>query len=401
MPFVTTDQSYELVNLFPNDTVRLSITPLGNSVCGNGPTETVECVSLACPEFTVDFSGTDTLVCLVPGLLPLPLEATVSGGSGINPRQRWSGPGVLGTTFDASSLGPGRYLLTLEYEEKGPCGVIDSLVVRVLPTPEGLFSISDDTVCVGSLVEVSYQGTALAGATYNWDFGAAVAVGGNEEGPYQLSFPGAGSFPLSLDVTADGCESRLFFGTARDTVVVIAPLAAPVLDCGPPTRNSVVFQWVPVAGAQGYVLQTPTGTLFVGAAETSYTLSGLNPGDTVLLAAGALGPAPCGDGPLASHLCTSEACPAVVLDLSENPGQICLGPSTQPLALRVRVGGTVIDSSNAVLVWSGPGVNGSFFDPRVAGLGRHELRLRYSEVGPCVTEAFMVLEVFEEPVAAY
>jgi PKD repeat protein len=92
-----------------------------------------------------------------------------------------------------------------------------NITVRIPEVPTASFTLSSKTACINDTIIVTYSGTILAGANYDWDFGGMNRLSGTDAGPYQLSGMQAGTFPLSVYVVSEGCTSNVF----RDTVRII------------------------------------------------------------------------------------------------------------------------------------------------------------------------------------
>ena len=63
--------------------------------------------------------------------------------------------------------------------------------------------------CFGDNATVTYTGDGVSGATYTWNFGPATIASGTGQGPYQINFATAAIFPISLEVSQNGCTSAI------------------------------------------------------------------------------------------------------------------------------------------------------------------------------------------------
>jgi gliding motility-associated-like protein len=99
---------------------------------------------------------------------------------------------------------PGTYpvalTMTLGACSDGP--LTENLVV--LPLPNSTFTLSEDSICAGSAVFVTYDGVGTAQAQYNWNFDGATVVSGSGFGPYQLDWNTEGVKTITLSVTVNG-----------------------------------------------------------------------------------------------------------------------------------------------------------------------------------------------------
>ncbi|MCB0635826.1 MAG: gliding motility-associated C-terminal domain-containing protein, partial [Lewinella sp.] len=166
---------------------------------------------------------------------------------------------------------------------------------------------------------ITFTGTAGAGATYDWDFDGGTATG-TDAGPYDVTWPAAGAYTVSLTVTEAGCVSNTF--TAE---VVVDPVIEPVvIVCQETTNTSITFAWDPVANADTYtvaVLQGPTGAQN----GNTYTVDGLAPDDVVTIEVTASGTSSCGAS-VATGECVAQACQPLTLAL-DGPTELCAGES--------------------------------------------------------------------------
>lgn len=393
-PVFTSGNSLMLNGLLPGDSVTLELTPLGSSACGNGPTDSITCATEACPDFTIDFSTIPSTLCLDSSMAPIPLIPMVMGGSGINSSQTWSGPGVRRDTFFPALVGSGSYWLVLDYQEKGPCGIIDSTLINVYRVEAGVFELDPNQICFGDTATVNYIGDAADDALFDWDFGNIDTLGNNLRGDIGLVFPAPGFYPVELTITEIGC--RTFPTTLVDSIRVVAPLTEVGLRCGAATRNTLLFEWDNQAAATAYLLQQPGGNPFART-DTFFQLANLQPGATRTLVVTPLGQFPCGDGPPDTISCTTSVCPIIALDLSNIPTEICNYRDVQPINLVAsQLGG---NGTGGGFSWSGNGVIGNTFDPQLAGTGDHLIRVLYSEEGICSASDSLLIRVFAVPEA--
>jgi hypothetical protein len=384
--------TYTVSGLAPGTNVTIQVTATSGTICPN-TTATFSCASQSCPPVTVDIQSPGSF-CFGAGNSPVTLTGNISGGAG-NGIRTWSGPGIINAStgvFHADTAGIGSHPIILSYVE-GICTYTDTLTIVVHPVPTSTFNAAPDTICVNAASTITYTGTASAGATYTWNFGGGTAAPGTGQGPHTVNWATPGNKTISLTVTENGCTST----STTHNVQVDAPLAAPVITCGMATTTSVVFNWAAVSGATGYVvnvLSGPTGTL----SGTSYTVSGLIPGQQVEIEVVAQGNTVCGTSS-ATFTCAAAACPAININIAA-VADICLAANTPVQTLSATVTG---GAGGGAIVWSGPGVTNAAtgtFDPNIAGVGQHTITYTYSE-GPCSQSATRVINVFATPTATF
>ncbi len=378
---------YLFSGLTPGDTVTLELTVSSNGPCP--PVAVVQsCVAMDCPPVTIEIDSVSD-ICL-GNLAPFDLVATVNGGAGTG-TGTWSGPGIVDAaagTFDAFDAGFGNHTVTYTWVEDG-CTFTASTPVNVYEEPTAFFA-TDTVICHTDLSTVSYTGSAGANAQFNWDFGNANVLSGSGSGPYQLSWPDAGTGTVSLVVEENGCTSKLY----ELNIQVEDTLATPVINCVNSTTGSVTFAWNDVAGAQDYtvnVLSGPTGTQVT---NTSYQINGLQPGEFVTIEVIANSATAC-PSVSANQTCEAIDCPPV--DLQIAPVQpLCYDPAAASFNLSATA-----DGQPASGTWSGTGItdaNNGVFDPAQAGAGSHTVSFTYQQAN-CTYQTSTDVLIVEPPVA--
>jgi gliding motility-associated-like protein len=94
--------------------------------------------------------------------------------------------------------------------------VIENIVV--LPFPGASFSADNDTACISTPMWITYNGTVVPNAVYNWDFDGATVItaSSNSGGPYKVRFNDSGAHIISLkSYTTEGCESKTTYDTVK------------------------------------------------------------------------------------------------------------------------------------------------------------------------------------------
>ena len=167
-------------------------------------------------------------------------------------------------------------------------------------------------------------------------------------------------------------------------------LAAPILDCGMPTENSITFAWTAIDGAQGYTINTsingiaqpPTTSM-----SSEYTLSGLLPETLVEFSVTAFSSPNCPTSATAAQSCNTTAVPCALnpLQLGSLMTAFCLDDEPTDLDIQP-IGGT----------WTGNGINGNAFDPMLAGAGLHEVTYSLTQIDgttECVFDTTLTFSV--------
>jgi len=385
-PGILQDTSYIVTGLSANDEVEIQVVAVGTGPCGNS-TATANCVAQDCPDVIIAIAPVAP-ICLDATAAPVTLSANITGGAG-GGTSTWSGPGVSAATgvFDPDAAGVGSHTLTLNYQE-GNCTYNSSITIVVNPQPTADFT-APGPVCVDEETTVTYTGSADSGATFNWDFAGGTAVPGTGVGPHQVSWPTAGTQAVTLTVVENGCASE----PVSVNVGVEAPLSAPAINCSS-TINSVTFSWADVAGATGYTVTVLEGPMGVQTGN-SYTISGLDPGETVTIRVTAQTANVC--GPVSSELqCAASACPPLSFDATTY-GPFCLDAGVQTLTPGISGG-----AGTGTFVWSGTGITSpsGTFNPAVAGAGVATVSLMYTE-GNCMADTTYEITVLPKPTANF
>ncbi len=323
------DTTFIVHNLNPGETVDLEVTSLG-TLCG-GQTSVFSCTSDECFPLEIQLTPLED-ICLVSDLAEFMLEVTVNDttdyGQGF-----WAGPGITDPqagTFDGTSAGAGSHKLFFHYEI-GQCFYSDSLEVNIYETPGSDFSLSQDTVCQDASVMATYNSPVSPGLVFTWNFDSGASDLANDEmGPHEIIWDQPGTFVIDLEVADDHCSSQ-----SDIQMVTVSPfLETPVITCTSPTTNAVTFTWDGIAGAIDYTivdLDGPAGILN----GTTYTVSGLSPGQTINIELTANSDGVC-PSTMAAGSCQTNTCPEVTVLLA-GPDTVCIN---EPVAFELTVLGS-------------------------------------------------------------
>ncbi len=383
--------SYEVTGLSPNEVVEIEVTALSINSCPASST-VISCTAQNCAPVTVSITPVAP-ICNNGNTAPFLLIATQTGGVG-GGTFTWSGTGVsnlLTGQFNPAFANAGANTIVATYTE-GTCTYNASLVIFVYPVPTATFTATSPICETGSTI-VNYTGTASSSANFTWNFGGGTAVPGTGAGPHTVtSFPiipgsGGGAFAISLTVEENGCTSA----AVSHTVSVGELLPPPVITCNPST-STIEFVWNEVPGAAGYDVFVNGGT---STSDTSWLVTGLNPGDQVTIEVVALSAGACGNS-MAQQTCTASDC--VPLNIVIDPvSDFCLSGTVTPATLSATItGGT----GNGTQIWSGSGVTGNTFNPMQANIGANTVTLTYEE-GNCLYTEDLIINVFDQPVASF
>lgn len=381
----TSQNTYEVTGLMPNDQVTIELTVSNNGPC---PPVSVQqtCVAQDCLPIVASVDPVAP-ICL-GSVNTVQLTATLTGAAG-GGTGTWSGPGTSASgVFNPATAGVGTHPVVYTYVENN-CTYQAGGSVQVLPTPTAIFSATDN-ICISDEATVTYGGNAPANATYTWNFDGGTATPGTGQGPHQVSFPSAGQYDLTLTVTQNGCTSTQVTQSAQ----VDPELVAPDIDCNT-TVSSIEFTWDAVPNATDYEVTVLSGQTGTQPSPTSYSLTGLQPNETVTIELVVSGNTVCPPVTV-EQTCTAVDCPNVTIDIAPlDP--ICLSANTGTVQLQA----TVTGGTGTIGSWSGLGVssaNGTF-NPNTAGVGTHTLTFVYEENSSCSYDETTQVEVVAAPVA--
>lgn len=97
------------------------------------------------------------------------------------------------------------------------------VTVNVNPIPTSGFIVTQPS-CNNSPTILTYTGTGNPLCTFTWNFGSGTASPGTGIGPQWVSYPGTGTYPVSLIVTQNGCVSVSTIDTVQvPTQIVVTP----------------------------------------------------------------------------------------------------------------------------------------------------------------------------------
>ena len=385
-PGVLNGNTYTLDGLPPGTPVDFELTLVGAGNCP--PTvATSSCSTDACPTISINIDAVSDM-CLGQSN-PVQLNAAVTGsdGSGIG---TWSGDGVNVTTglFDPGAAGVGTHLVKYNFEEAA-CTYEGSIEINVFAQPVISFT-ADATVCITDFNTITFDGTANNNAIFTWDFDGGTAVPGTGPGPHQVLWDTPGSKTVTLNIQDNGCTAPQF----QQQVQVDEELTAPTVTCSA-TTESVEFAWTDVPNATGYQITLP-GQSPQTVTDLTYSVNGLDPGQTINLQITPIGNTVC-PAPTANVPCSANLCPDVTVDVMP-VGPICLMASTSSFSLEANVTGAGGVGNG---LWSGQGVINQatgFFDPMTAGEGTHTIVYDY-QITNCYFSDEIEISIAPPPIA--
>ncbi|MFH2096572.1 MAG: T9SS type A sorting domain-containing protein, partial [Bacteroidota bacterium] len=217
---------------------------------------------------TSTFTVTSTAVCSNDSI-----TVTYTGNGGVGAVYNWNfgggiaSPGTGMGPHDVYWPGAGNNNITLTVVNNGCSSSLTSIPVVVSATPTSTFTVDMPTICAYDTALISYTGTGTGAAIYNWNFGGGTVISGSGQGPYSLMFTSAGSTPVSLSVSENGCSS----GPVVNNVNVL----------NTPTSSLAVNPGTLCTGDTLYIQYTGTGTgsaVYSWVFDNATILSGIGQG---------------------------------------------------------------------------------------------------------------------------
>jgi gliding motility-associated-like protein len=179
---------------------------------------------------------------------------TIVSGSGQGPYE------VLWNT-------PGTKTISLSVIDNGCPSPISNAQVDVIPYPTSDF-FANPLACQGYATTVTYTGTSLTTANFDWNFGGATVISGTGASPFQISWDITGTKTLSLTVDQFGCSSSPTEVTLNVAPTPVSDAGNDLLICpgqigqlGVMPINGYAYQWIPTTGLSNPSIGNPTVTL--------------------------------------------------------------------------------------------------------------------------------------------
>ncbi len=385
------NNNFEVTGLAPGEEVEIEVIAIGDTACGES-SAIHTCTAQDCVDITINIEPVDD-ICLDANVSPFDLMVEIMGGDSTG-TGTWSGPGITDSqagTFDPGQANLGSNTVIYDFNEND-CDYADSISINIIESPTADFTITDP-ICIDSFSTITYNGTASDSANFTWNFSGGTATPGTGPGPHEVQWTSGGAKTISLIVEENDCTSEQI----SETVNVDEPLAAPVINCNTSTAI-IAFVWQPVTGATGYyvnVISGPTGTQ---TSQTSYEVSGLNPGDQVTIEVIAEGDGACGNSS-AQITCEAQDCPVIDVTI-DSVSDICLDGNNGTIMLSASQNG---GAGGGTFTWSGDGITdpiNGIFDPNQGVIGTNNILVTYEE-NNCTYNGSLIIQIFEEPTATF
>ncbi len=386
---VTSDLTYTILNLDSEESFEIEIiNENGDCIC---PPKSViiDCMTLPCPNTTVDISLPDTTICSVNGQFdPLQLnpDYDLSLFSGFE-QVSWAGSGIDATTglFDANVLGPGSYTLSMDVTD-GICSFDASIVVGVELVPDLLLQ-AEDSVCIEDMWMISYTGDDLSNYSINWD---------SDNGPVsdvtqdlEVKFETPGLYTYTMNANSSFCNATPF----DVSVTVLDSISTPQVSCTAYV-DSIVFTWdINPSDCNGDFVVLASMPEFPLLLETgSFTWNSL-PDTEVTFTFQNSNACSCYDKSQ-TITCSTLPCPNFDVSIDAPAAIYCLDDNLQSISLTPLLNGNTIPDG---IVWTGTNIGQDgiiTIDENILPGVVYDYSLLYTE-GKCAGNAVTSIQFFE------
>ncbi len=165
--------------------------------CNSNNSQSVIEVNL-CPEITITPSANN--VCA-----GTQITLTASTILGSDPYSYVWETGATGPTV---TINPTQTeTITVTVTDRYSCSARDSITINILPTPSTTFTTTSPA-CENEPVTITYTGNGSSNANYTWGWDGGTVISGSGSGPYEVSWPTAGTKNITLDADENGCTSN-------------------------------------------------------------------------------------------------------------------------------------------------------------------------------------------------
>jgi gliding motility-associated-like protein len=195
-----TQLSLTLTDLNPDTTITISVTALGDVLCGNSQATTQTCTSTACLPTPITITVPDSTLCATDAAIVL--TANPANGT-------FSGNGIVGNNFNPATANTGINTITYNYVGANGCPYSQTQNIEVANVPIATFSILPDA-CVGETISLST--TPQPNITYVWQISD---LGTQTQNSLDAVWTSAGVKTIQLTATNS-------FGCTTDTTQTIA-----------------------------------------------------------------------------------------------------------------------------------------------------------------------------------
>jgi hypothetical protein len=363
-----TDTTYKISGLTPESNHTIVVT--ANSANSCPPVvANFGCKAVNCPTTNITLSIPDTTICLNANTQDIDINATITGGLGIQGIEFWDGNGVDAMTglFDPQVAGIGQHSITLVYTEDACVNSVEVLI-NLIAQPISTFT-GPNKICVADPLMLAYTGSLGVPLDWNLPSGATVSAG-NGANMYNVNFNNPGIFTIGLISGSGSCISE----EKTLNVQVDPELDTVALSCTT-TLNSISYTWNDIDCASEYEIFI-NGVSQGFQTALTFNLNNLNEGDKRTIRILPKSDCACPAIP-STKQCEAKACPKVDISLSTPQNNFCFGDVTNAFNLNASLTGS---EAPGIGMWSGTSVNeAGLFNPQGLNPGTYELTYDYLE----------------------
>ncbi|MDX1909280.1 MAG: PKD domain-containing protein [Bacteroidia bacterium] len=257
-----------LINTFPPFTTGTYIISVVDTIednCGNVAVFSNDTFQIVLPAISIT-CPTDTICTGNSATLSVTAQPGFTYG--------WSN-GVIGaTSITVSPAATTTYVVGAT--NAGGCLYSGTYTLTVIPPATSTFTAVPQAVCPDVPVTLTYTGTSLPVATFDWDFDSATVISGTGAGPYQVSWSTPGTHTPALTVSQYGCSSPV-------TAVPVTIYPIPTSDFASPQAvclglDAPITYTGTASGSAIYEWDFDSGIVTSGTGPGPYQVSWATPG---------------------------------------------------------------------------------------------------------------------------
>jgi gliding motility-associated-like protein len=263
--------------------------------------------------------------------------------------------------------------------------------VKVSEVPSSAFEMPAE-ICIDSILNIEYIGGDGTSSTseFTWSFNGGIILNSASPltaGPFELEFPAAGTYDISMYLTEEGCQSP----TEIQTVTVTEPFVIPTIDCFSMTNGvSFSFDGTIVDGIEVIIT---TGQPFEIIGSDSIVIGDLGPEELVEIEILFNDDHVCG-GQMGQGICMSLPCPDVAFDVILSSQGQCIDEDANNITLDVNI----LGDDSGIGEWTSPFItNDNDFNVSAAGVGSHSISYSY-EIAGCLFTIDTSIYLYSSPV---
>lgn len=201
--------------------------------------------------------------------------ATASVTNGATGNGEYRGPGTdANGNFNPAAAGAGDHTIWFVYTTQGGCKDSVFSVIKVLPKPTAVFTVTPD-VCLGQSVTVTDNSVISAGSivTWQWDLGNATNATYTNGNPFTVNYGNSNNYQVRLVAVSDnGCVSDAVTRSTSVHPLPVANFALPASICMPngiaaftnqtsvPDNSALTYQWNFGDGSPASIASNPSHT---------------------------------------------------------------------------------------------------------------------------------------------